>query len=1338
MTDNPPDRQFALHLGQLHRAAGAPKPASLISLGRQQQPPVKLTHQSWSDWMSGKTVPKDPKVVKFLVEHLERRVDPSVHPRRGIGWWLELHQRASAYKHANRGQTPGARPRRTVARSAYLERLRQVAPPTLVDRDADLADLAAYCTAADEAPYRWLRAPAWAGKSALMMRFVLQPPAGVQLVSFFVTGREPGQSDRSAFVDVLLEQLSALLRVPLRTDLRAANREHYLQRMLADTAEDCQRRGERLILVVDGLDEDSGVTTDPEVYSIAGLLPARPAAGMRIIVTGRPHPPLPADVPDHHPLRDVGVVRDLPPSPAAQAIRHDAERDLKKWLKGSSVQQHLLGLITVAGGGLSAADLADLTDTDMWVIEEHLRSVTSRVFLRYDGRWRRDVDVYALGHKELQRQAELFLGEWRVSECRDQLHAWTETYRQAGWPDTTPEYVLDGYFRMVSATGDLRRVLACATDQQRHLRIAALSGGDGPALAEITAGQELALRLDPVDLAALGRLAVHRHRLAIRNETIPPMLPAVWVYLGRRDRAEALARGIGELAGHRSEALSLLAEAVAEDGDYDESHRVAADITNPFVRARAFLDLAQVAADAEESAQANSWIADARNAAEAIPNGELRRLALADVAVAVAESGDYEQAMTVADEVRLSMRAYTELLPRLASVSARAGDADWVAALVDHCTAIAERSDDELRQWARMMLVRIAAAGGDLSRAEVFLHDVTDPYHRTKAFIGLVDAACDAGDDQRAADHARGAETCAGMIDQPHRDWTMPEVVGALARARQFNEAEAAVRQISDERPRHQALLALGIHLALVGEVARAEPVLRRTMQFLRSGERAWNALVEAVARTGDFEHAEALARGAPSEQQQLASLTTLARTMTAAGEHDRASRVTLAVAHAAHGRPAEPQVDAIATLAWVLFKAGHPERAMTAVATIRRMLADHSPGTEADTEPLPLGRLIASLIAQARFDDAEALLKGMTGLFQAAAGWQLVDGLVDAHRYEQAEQVVQSIDDIDERVAMMHTLAEHLLSAGNTGRAAALADEAERLAGARSADGRDAEGGGLDEGAMNVPDPTARPDPAQSDAGQEHPIPEVHSEDPDALQGARPRGWWVEQMRHVASDAAEVDDMFSAARAALNMDSDAEDDYSNRQDELVDMVCVVADCGRIDHAWKLAEQIPDRNYQSMALGQVVRAAVATGDVDVAEQIAHQIPTGWERAGGLTAVAEADSGNNARVDAALMCALNIDFAEERSEALAALAGALARAGRLGRAEAIARCVELTDVRAEALVGLAAKVGTQRGRSLIAEALTVGTWTVALEALAVASPDALLAVAEEVLRPASYR
>ena len=58
--------------------------------------------------------------------------------------------------------------------------------------------------------YVWWQAGPWSGKSALASWFVTHPPVGVDVVSFFITGRLAGQADSDAFLDAMIDQLNAL------------------------------------------------------------------------------------------------------------------------------------------------------------------------------------------------------------------------------------------------------------------------------------------------------------------------------------------------------------------------------------------------------------------------------------------------------------------------------------------------------------------------------------------------------------------------------------------------------------------------------------------------------------------------------------------------------------------------------------------------------------------------------------------------------------------------------------------------------------------------------------------------------------------------------------------------------------------------------------------------------------------------------------------------------------------------------------------------------------------------------------------------------------------------
>ncbi|RAK25470.1 hypothetical protein B0I29_1339, partial [Actinoplanes lutulentus] len=463
------------------------------------------------------------------------------------------------------------------ARSAYRVQVTRIAPQQLVGRDRELVDMAAFCASPGVGGYWYWRAGAWAGKSALMSWFVLHPPAAVRVVSFFITARYAGQSDRIAFIEAVVGQLAELLGEPL-PPLTDTCREYSFLDLLDRAAERCQARGERMVLLVDGLDEDRGVTAGPDAYSIAALLPEIPPHGARIIVAGRPNPPVPHDVPPGHPLYDPAVIQELSASPRAQVVRRDMQRELDHLLTGSHTEQDLLGLLAAAGGGLSTRDLAELTDQLLWQAERHLATVTGRSFHPRDSHWQpgRGPDVYVLGHEELQNTAAERIGPARLNDYRQRLHTWADSYQARQWPTATPEYLLRGYYRLLTSIGDLTRLVSLATDAARHDRMLDLSGGDAAALTEITTTQTLLLAQSDPNLEAMALLSIRRYSLAERNTHIPIGLPAAWARLGHTDRAEALARSIID-PEQQTQSLTGVAMAVAIAGEPGRARRLAAD-----------------------------------------------------------------------------------------------------------------------------------------------------------------------------------------------------------------------------------------------------------------------------------------------------------------------------------------------------------------------------------------------------------------------------------------------------------------------------------------------------------------------------------------------------------------------------------------------------------------------------------------------------------------------------------------------------------------------------------------------------------------------------------------
>ncbi|MFF3840278.1 hypothetical protein [Streptomyces sp. NPDC001930] len=419
-------------------------------------------------------------------------------------------------------------------RSAYREKVRRIAPPELVGREEELAELAEFCRADSGPAYAYWRAGAWAGKTALMAWLALDPPPGVRIVPFFVTARLGAQNDVAAYTDVVLEQLAELAGEGLPALLTAATGEAHLLRLYTSAAEACAARGERLVLLVDGLDEDRGVTTGADAHSIASLLPY----DLRVIVAGRPNPPLPADVPEDHPLRSA-VVRTLTPSPRAHAIRTDAERELKRLLEAGGLPYDLLALLTAAGGGLTADDLAELTEGVLYRVRDVLRTGPGRTFAARG-------ETYLLAHEELVTGAREMLGKRELARWRAVLHAWADHWRERGWPEGTPDYLLHGYVPMLRAEGDVERLVDCAGDARRHARLLAVTGGDAAALAEIGAAADVVLGAAEREgsVAAALRLAMRRSRLDRVSGSVPLALLSGWAAVGMPDRAVALARSM--------------------------------------------------------------------------------------------------------------------------------------------------------------------------------------------------------------------------------------------------------------------------------------------------------------------------------------------------------------------------------------------------------------------------------------------------------------------------------------------------------------------------------------------------------------------------------------------------------------------------------------------------------------------------------------------------------------------------------------------------------------------------------------------------------------------------
>ncbi|MFD9506179.1 P-loop NTPase family protein [Streptomyces mirabilis] len=1155
-------------------------------------------------------------------------------------------------------------------RSNYASQVRRIAPDELVGREYELRYLADYCTSPQSEPYLWWSARAWAGKSALLSSFALKPPAGVRTVSFFITARLAGQADRRAFSDVVLEQLLEIIGESMPPLLTDATREAHLLGTLDRAAKICQEAGERLILIVDGLDEDQGVTVGPDAHSIAALLPSSLPADMRVIVASRPNPPLPSDVPDDHPLRHRVMVCPLQTSPHAEVVRQDAERELKRLLHGSTTELDLLGFLAAAGGGLTEEDLAELTDLSAWEIESHLSAVSGRTFMSRSGRWQAGT-VYMLGHEELQQQATKFLGVKRLDAYRRKLNAWADEYRTRHWPPDTPDYLLQGYFKLLNAAGDKERMLACATDPDRHDRMLDIIGGDTSAIGEITTTQEFLAAQPNPDLLALSRLSIHRTRLSERNDAIPVNLPGVWAQVGRPSRAEALARSI-TVPFRRVQALAAVAREVAAAGILTQAKRISIqaeqsldDINDEYEHAQGLAVVARAAAEAGDPSRARALIERAELATNALTDAPRQGQVLVSIVRATAAAGNPHRASEIAEKIPARSERALALMA-ISIESANAGDlaysrriANSIQSRSEHAQALAAIAKGEDFGGKHREAVKTMAMAEATARA------IRNPSRKawTLAFVAF--AASSIGRFSKAIEILNNAEQIVSLIGRSSdREDTLNALARAAAMAKDPDRAEVIARQIMGANRRLKALAALASGLAAAGYENKAIDVAIETEREARkvSGPsqtvKGLALLSQAAAAVGDVDRAEKVARSISDLPQRERTLTVVAEAIARSGDFEQATKL------AASMEKESQQDKTVSIIATVAAAAGELEQAKKMAASIR--------------DPTMKEKALAKLSAprvnfttSPKRDDESSSTLYMD--VQADYSKEVRDALV-SQDFQAAEEISTTIDNPYSQFKSVAAISRAIAETGDIERAM-------RCAGSI----------------------------------QNNPL---------RAKALVSLGETLIDLGY--QEAAER--LFDQAVAISN-----EIANPTYRDQLTAQIAQrLAHAGNLDRAETIVLSMIESAAQQKALAAVAVAAAKSRNVDQAQRIANAISESRRKARTLLSITQAGV-NQGSIEKAEIIARSINLPVLQAQALGVVVQGLAVSGQVDKAEQVAHSISYLPEQARALSNLASNLSPTDSRPLIGQALTVGHWQICLSVAIRVEPGLVSVMAEEFLR-----
>jgi hypothetical protein len=920
-----------VQLRELHVAigtivAGSDAKTGTLELAVERAPaedPQPDEHSPW-EGMSGAVVWASGRLVGVVGQH---------HPREGPGmltvrpltalfeavtveelavWQQALPQLPARAEDLSLAALPSVR--ELVVRRAQ-KAANDLVPKVLVARAEELADLAAFVGSPQR--WRWVQGTAFAGKSALLAWFALHPPKGVEVAACFLR-RTTGQARADYALDVLTRQLA---RLASRPDYQPApflgERVDDFTDLLEDAALACQQLGRRLLILVDGLDEDQTVERG---LRVARWLPDDEILpdNAWLLVASRAGVPIP--LPDGHPL--TAHTYRLMASVAASELQTLAEDELEEALNAGGLVYDLLGLLAAAIGGLTVSEFAELIRRDgrpnisSVEIEKELDRLLARSVSAVMDPEEFDEPVRVFAHDALLDYVQMRYTRRRdLPSYHDRIDRWAQEYQQQGWPPTTPPYLLRLYTSQLASQARnpattperwrqvIETLYQIVTDPARSTRLLERTGNPAISDQEVTTTQHLLVDnrgRSGIDnhgelVYRLAVLALARRPLTGTLASVAASVSSVWAQTGRFRSALAIAAGI-EDPGRRAQALVDAVGRLAQVGQVDQIIKVADGIEDPGRRAQALVDAAGRLAERGQADQAIE-------VAGGIDDPKERAQALVDAAGGLAKGGQVDLVIEVAggiDDPKERARALVKAAQRLTW----AGQADRAVSVAAEVTQIAGGIED-LGQRAEVLgdLARRLAWAGQVDRAIEVAGDIEDPWRRAEALVDVAQRLAEVGQADRAAGlAAQAAQLAGGLQDAEERAGALAGVAVALAQAGQVDQAMEVAGGIEDLGQRAQALVRIVGALAQVGQVDQAIEVAGGIEEL---GQRA-GALADvavALAQAGQADRAAGLAAqaaqiagGIEDPGQRARALGDLAGRLAWAGQVDQIVKAAAAI----------------------------------------------------------------------------------------------------------------------------------------------------------------------------------------------------------------------------------------------------------------------------------------------------------------------------------------------------------------------------------------------------------------------------------------------------------
>jgi len=452
-----------------------------------------------------------------------------------------------------------------------------IVPDKLFQRDNELKALEEICK--NELGYFSVEAEAYTGKSALLSWFFQHPPKDIWIVGYFLIRRIGKASSEQFEKAIKLQLINIILLSSIEKQYNKLEEKTIVQ-LLEEATEVAQNFEKKLVLVVDGLDEE--VKTNYGKQCVLDLLPRENIFNLIIILSCRPNPDVFDNLESDHAAKKRKIYN-LSQSQYVKDIQIKAQAELQELYEDEKFKK-IIALLAVSRGALTISDLYMLTNEIYWIdIKNILSGFKGRIFMTItpesgvtmmEGKEK----GYTFAHDTLQEQALNDLVGSNANLYVEMLNRWCENYQEQKWPLETPIYLITDYLRLLAYNAQWNSLADILIN---YNFVSLVSKKNVSCFLYFNLIKETIAGLSAVknvDFVRIGLLSETREKLALRDDNIPVELPILFAKLGYYDDAVKMTETMADQ--DRLLSLSQIAVILARKGEVRYAVSMAQEVIN--------------------------------------------------------------------------------------------------------------------------------------------------------------------------------------------------------------------------------------------------------------------------------------------------------------------------------------------------------------------------------------------------------------------------------------------------------------------------------------------------------------------------------------------------------------------------------------------------------------------------------------------------------------------------------------------------------------------------------------------------------------------------------------